>query len=395
MAEDKNTLHDNTIGWSIILIILIILLWMAWHFLGTDIKSAIRWIRWGELWILSFFLDDDYQVLWGKQPVVFEPWYEGIPKIPPSRLDGATMGAISTLAMTPLRWIFVGVLACMSIWALIWGPGTQFRRKLGLEGLIPQQARNFPIIEPFVRFNPSKLAQRPPGSPVPEKLPLFAEALSPEEWLVYNGIPVADNRLVNEEAASEAFARQLGKPWQGPNTLEPYMQVLLAAFCLKTARKRRDSERMLGQIALCWSHDKGLMLSRNLLREARKVLRDKNLAGKTLARCNQHAFQSTAMIRALATAREEGGVLAPAEFLWLRGFDRALWYPLNNIGRQSYHMEALGAMAHYKAEKIVQRPIPRPKVDDAVQSIVDYMKSPKARALPKLESAKTRKKPAR
>lgn len=392
MAEDKNTLHDNTIGWSIILVILIILLWMAWYFLGTDIKSAIRWVRWGEMWVLSFFLDDDYKVLWGGQPVVFKPWYEGVPRIPASRLDGTTLGAISTLAMTPLRWVFIGLLALMALWALLWGPGTQFRRKLGLEALIPQQARNFPIIEPFVRFNPSKMPQRPPGAPVPEKLPMFAEALSPEEWLVYNGIPVVDNRHVNEEAAAQAFTRQLGAPWQGPNALEPYMQVLLAAFCLKTARKRRDSEQMLGRTALCWSHDKGLMLDRNLVREARKILRDKNLAGKTLARCNQHAFQVTAMIRALATAREEGGVLAPAEFLWLRGFDRALWYPLNNIGRQSYHMEALGAMAHYKAEKIVQRPIPRPKVDDAVLSIVDYMKSPKARALPKLEVGKARKK---
>ncbi len=230
---------------------------------------------------------------------------------------------------------------------------------------------------------------------MPENLPLFAEALSPEEWLVYNGIPVVNSTDVNPDAAMEAFARQLGKPWQGPNTLEPHMQVLLAAFCLKAARKRKDSELMLGRLALCWSHDKGLMLDRNLLREARKILRDKNLAGKTLARCNQHAFQTTAMLRALATAREEGGVLAPAEFVWLRGFDRALWYPLNNLGRQSYHMEALGAMAHYKAEKIVQRPIPRPKVDDAVQSIIEYMKSPKARALPKLDSKKARKKPSR
>lgn len=395
MAEDHNTLHDNSIGWAIIIIILAILMWMAWYFMGTDIKNAIRWIRWGELWILSFFLDDDYKVMWGGQPVVFKPWFEGLPKVPPSRLDGTTMGAMSLLAMTPLRWIFIGILGIMSLWALLWGPGTQFRRKLGLEGLISHQSRIFPIIQPFVRFNPSKQPPRPPGAPVPENLPLFAEALSPEEWLVYNGIPVANSTDVNPDAAMEAFARQLGRPWQGPNTLEPHMQVLLAAFCLKAARKRKDSEQMLGRMALCWSHDKGLMLDRNLLREARKILRDKNLAGKTLARCNQHAFQTTAMLRALATAREEGGVLAPAEFVWLRGFDRALWYPLNNLGRQSYHMEALGAMAHYKAEKIVQRPIPRPKVDDAVQSIIEYMKSPKARALPKLDSKKARKKPSR
>ena len=90
-------------------------------------------------------------------------------------------------------------------------------------------------------------------------------------------------------------------------------------------------------------------------------------------------------MRALATAREEGGVLAPAQFVWLRAYERLLWYPLNNLGRQSYHMEAIGAMTHYKSEKLAQRPIPRPKVADAIKSLVEYFSSGKARPLPPME----------
>ncbi|MCK5284933.1 MAG: type IV secretion system protein, partial [Alphaproteobacteria bacterium] len=129
----------------------------------------------------------------------------------------------------------------------------------------------------------------------------------------------------------------------------------------------------------------------NLLKEARKVLRNKKLAGKTMAQANRHAFVTTSMLRALAFAREEGGVLAPSVFVWLRAHDRTLWYPLNNMGRQSFHMEAVGAMSHYRAEKMTQRPIPIPKVEDAVETIKTYMGSLQARAIPQLDYSNSKK----
>src|SRR5690606_29300093 len=112
---------------------------------------------------------------------------------------------------------------------------------------------------------------------------------------------------------------------------------------------------------------------------------NKNLAASTLSKCNQHAFQTTALLRALLNARDEGGVLAPAQFVWLRAHDRILWYPLNNLGRQSFHMEAIGAMSHFKAERMTQRPIPKPKVQNAVESIAAYMQSGRARPIPQLD----------
>ena len=151
---------------------------------------------------------------------------------------------------------------------------------------------------------------------------------------------------------------------------------------------------MLGRAALCWSQEKGFDLSRDkkLLKNAQAVLRNKDIAGDTLKKCNQHAFVTTAMIRALDFARAEGGVLAPATFVWLRAHDRTLWYPLNNHGRQSVHTEALGATAHYKQEKRTQRPIPVPKVEDAVQTISEYMRSASARPIPKLDYKDSKKK---
>jgi intracellular multiplication protein IcmP len=176
--------------------------------------------------------------------------------------------------------------------------------------------------------------------------------------------------------------------------LPPYKQVLLASFCLKAGRKRVEADDMLGRLALCWTHDKGLLFKKDgsLIKEARKVLKNRDLAGSTLAKCNQHAFHTTAMLRGLETARKEGGVLAPAQFVWLRAYDRTLWYPLNNLGRQAFHMEALGAMAHYKAEKLTSRPIPKPKMQDALDTISEYMGSGRARPVPQLDYSGANKK---
>lgn len=390
--QGKNTTHESAVGWMILGAVLFCVFLLFWHFWSEDIKNGFRWVRYGEMKIISLFVDDDYKVEWKGKPINYDEGMAVMKSLRPEQLGDDALELASVLAMTPLRYIFSFFLGLMAFWAYTNGPGTQFRRKLNLDGLIGAQAKVFKVIAPFVKFNPSTQPPRPPGSPVPAKLPLFAEALGPEEWLAYNQIPLPDGKI-DEHAAYIAFARQLGPRWQGIKTLAPYKQVLLAAFCLKASRKRKESDDLLGRIALCWSFEHGLQLGkdRKLVSDARRILNDKNLAGKTLSRCNMHAFQTTALLRALQTAREEGGVLAPAQFVWLRAHDRTLWYPLNNLGRQGFHMEALGAMAHYKAEKLTSRPIPRPKLNDAIGSIAEYMSSRRARPVPQLDYSGSKK----
>ncbi len=398
MADKQggDTLSDSAVGWMILGVVFIALGWLVWNYFEYQIKDGIRWIRYSEMKAISYFVPNDYTITWMGQEIPYKATVADVPKIPANCeavrnsgqlgycLNNITMRLLSALALEPLRWIIIGILGFMGIWAYRYGPKTHFRDKLGIDSLLTRQSKIFPVIKPFVSFNPSNQPPRPPGSPVPAELPLFAEALGPEEWIAYNNIPVPDG-AVDEEATFAAFAKQLGPPWRGAVRLAPYKQVMLAAFCLKASRKRGEADLMLGDLALCWNHKKGLELDKNLLKRARAILTNRDLAGSTLAASNQHAFQTTALLRALAYAREEGGVLSPSQFVWLRGHDRTLWYPLNNLGRQAFHMEALGAMAHYKAEKLTMRPIPRPKVEEAVQSITDYMASPRARPIPQLD----------
>lgn len=396
MSDGKaDGMSEKAVGWALILAVLAVFLWVIYHFILEDeINNAIRWIRYWEMWAVSWFVSDDYMVtLLNGKTVNLQEWMEATKNYPVEKLDFGILAGMTSLALLPMKWFFAGIIILIGLWTYTRGPGTQFTDIFNLDGFLNFQSKAFPVIAPFHNFNPAKMKPRAPGSPVPVELPLFAEALGPEEWLAYNQIPVPDG-VINEEACLEAFSEQLGRRWAGPKALRNYEKILLAACCYKAARERVKSDDLMSKLALCWDHEKGFQMSKNpeILKEANRVLKNKELAGPVLKKCNQHAWTTTALLRALLTAREEGGVMAPAQFVWLRGHDRLLWYPLNNLGRQSHHMEAVGAMAHFKEEKRAQRPIPRAKVKDAVTAIVEYMADSNARPIPTLDySASTKR----
>ncbi len=385
------------------LVVIAVLVWLFWHYYDVEVRNIVRWIRYSEIWVISWFVGDNYTLAFQGQDLNFnfgmngvenpkQGQHPGIANLHKNELDLYYLTLINALAMQPLKIPFIILYGLAALWCIFRGPHTQYRQKLGLEGLIERQSQFFPVTAPFAAFDPSKQPPRPPGSPVPAELPPFAEALGPEEWLAYYSVPIPDGQI-DQTAAARAFQKQLGGRWKGVQALKPYKQILVAAFCLKAARKRNDADAMLGRLAMCWSLKGGLNLGRDkkLLKDARAVLRNKAISAKTLAKVNRHAFETTALIRALAVAREEGGVLAPAQFVWLRAHDRRLWYPLNNMGRQSFHMEAVGAMAHYKAEKMTDRPIPVPKMEGAVETIQEYMHTDRARPIPQLDYSGSKK----
>ena len=251
-----------------------------------------------------------------------------------------------------------------------------------MEGILAEHAKNFPVIAPFVKFNPSKLKARAPGDPVPQNLPMFAEALSPEEFVTFHNIPYMEKKL-DRDATFQALMAQLGPRWRGPEHLPLHAKALYAAFALKAVRKRKESDELLNEVSLAWTHDGGLKLPAKLKSKILKLVRDPKVGGTLTKFTNKHGFQTTALLRALQRSRDEGGVLSPSQFLWLRGYDRALWYPLNNLGRKSYHAEAMGAMTHYTYELIAGQKIPTPKFDDAISGLEEFIGGPAGRPIPK------------
>lgn len=367
-----------------------------WYVFHDELKNLARYIRIGELWVVARIYGENYTLptLIDNQPVsdTVRQWQNYLPKIPVENIDMDVAQRTTVLAVYPLRIVFLVIMGIMMVAIIFRGPGTQYRRRMGLEALMLEQAKVFPAIRPFLKFDPRKLPYRPPGAPVPSQLPMFSEALSPEEWLAYHEIAFHNGQL-DYNRCYHALAEQLGRRWQGPKKLPLYAQGLYAVCALKMTRKRKESVELLNALADSWSGTKGFSASPKLRAKIAAVIKDPKLGGALQKFADQHAYETTAILRCMQRAREEGGVLAPAEFLWLRGIDRNLWYPLNNLGRKSYCAEAAGAMVHYTNELLAGQKIPTPRFDESIKGLEAYMKGPSARAIPELDrSAGKRKK---
>jgi hypothetical protein len=84
---------------------------------------------------------------------------------------------------------------------------------------------------------------------------------------------------------------------------------------------------------------------------------------------SRHGMRESLLIAMLLAARKRRGVLASAEFLWLKGVDRGLWYALANAGRGTFLVEGLAAMDHYHHELVDGAPSRHPRIDNAVASL--------------------------
>ncbi|MDE1900667.1 MAG: hypothetical protein KGI37_03350 [Alphaproteobacteria bacterium] len=383
------------------------LIWRTSHDFWID--HFFRWLRFGEVWTINLFMNHRYDgcLQWLRyaqteghaQPpgiynmtsACFRTYLSTVPAADlPSyyEMSMPPLLAIGAMVESYIRWPIAAFLAAILGYELFFSPHDKFKVRHSLETFIAAQAKMWPIITPILKFNPSQ-SGRVPGSPVPDKLPLFAEALSPEEWIAWCRIPVV-NGIPDRDAARRAFTQQLGPRWNGVGSLPPHMLALFAAFALKGAQKRDESDNLLGRLALCWSPDKGFRMDAALAAEVKKIAYDSAIGGKAVAIADQFAWRTTAMLGVLRWARSQGGVLAPAQFVWLRAEDRALWYPLNNLGRRAFHSEGAGAMAHFMAEQAAQKPLPIPRIETAIVTLNAYLHDPNKRpmAIPPREGAK-------
>ena len=148
----------------------------------------------------------------------------------------------------------------------------------------------------------------------------------------------------------------------------PHVRCLFAGFALHAARHREDAARFLGELAEALPRTKGHAIPElpdALVAQADLILRDPALAGPCAEVAGCHAFQSTAMLGVLAHARKRAGVMAPAQFNWLKLVDRGLWYALHSLGMPNLYVEARGARDHYAAECLIGEPIHAPSIDRA------------------------------
>lgn len=241
--------------------------------------------------------------------------------------------------------------------------------------------------------------------------PLWSSAAKPEEWLVMRGITkdlvIGEATPDMERRIRSALAEQLTRPWLGYDALPPVRRALAAAFSLYYGYVRNEGEALLNDLAILFEKTAGqpdkaglgvsdmnaaILAEEGLEQRIAKILSHDRAKALALI-LDLHAFEETALMRMLLESRSTGadlmteiaaadsktkfsgrGLLPPAQFVWLKETDRALWYVLDSAGGNVAPAEAAGVFAHFLAERQFNMPLDIPYVHQAAKAmLIDYL----------------------
>lgn len=252
------------------------------------------------------------------------------------------------------------VLGFLAIFVFFRHTSNRFQKEYSMDQLKKQESQNWPQIAPVLSLDLLKedLDQGPWAM---AKVPLdFCK--EHDMLLVGEG---EDNKNVwklKPEPAYRVFALQIGAPWRGVDALPIHLKAIMVIFLARALRQREIANRFLKQIAASAAHGKldfsGIEEQLQSYKEAKPL--------KWLE--VRHAYVGTLLASLLEMARIDG-VLASAEFLWLKPVDRRMWYMLNSVGRQTAVVEVAGLFAHWHAEKKLKRALKNPMVKEAVNAL--------------------------
>ncbi|MGU3402130.1 secretion/conjugation apparatus DotM-related subunit [Methylobacterium brachiatum] len=196
------------------------------------------------------------------------------------------------------------------------------------------------------------LAFRTQSSTVrPVGFDLHDPAVPPSEWLASMGAKADDplaSRLVEMGLEAQLKTTGLDDP-----RVEAFLLCLLSSapqdLAITTSRSSRSD--MLSRLAEAMM-DPDLKSGAVRFMEEHGLREDVRLGEIRDTLSERHGTPVTMMLAALEAARSGRALGAPSEFLWLKKVDRRLWYAMSNLGRASFHVEGIAAIAHFREEKV-------------------------------------------
>lgn len=257
-----------------------------------------------------------------------------------------------------VRYPCILLMAVMAFVVYRFSGSNHFKQNYSMKSLRQCEVKNWPQITPIVSLDLVKqdINEGP-----------WAMSINPldfgkEHELVYRQ-QVGDHLVwgIDEKKASRIFSMQLGRLWRGVDSLPIHAKALMVIFLACATKNRAQAKKFLAQIAASSASGK---LNFSGVEEAANAYRSSHIL-KWVSR--HHAYNATVMATLLELARTDG-VLASAEFLWLKPVDRRLWYMLNSVGRQTAVVEVSGVFSHWLSEKRMKRPLKTPVVKSAVDA---------------------------
>lgn len=304
-----------------------------------------------------------------------------------------------------------------------------YKKIYDLETMMREQARTWKVGRMFMKLDPLKSSEVKPseiartavnqlkksrksavgmlisGYRVMSAPSGYKRSMTPEEWLVANGVTVSEKQFdklnsgkmpaterdytfpeqweyIDIASITEVMRAQLRRPWKGVDHLTPPQKALFAIMTLFYGSKSEKANGMLGRLGELANTlppgqtgmDKLIQGDKALWGEINAACHSKH--GKMMAHVvdNGHAWVESAFPTLLRLARFERGVFASASFIWLKQEDRTLWYILNSTGNDTAFVEAAGALAHNKAEIQLGGPLRTPRMFQAARALLhDYL----------------------
>lgn len=343
--------------------------WLLWYFFHNQIAGFVLKLKIYEAYLVAGFASS-------AQGLVLR-----LQALSPAHLQASDLVNISMAVGHYLRY---PVMAIMLIFALLIYNGRatlRFKKHYSMNTLVEAEKANWVQVTPVVRLDlvqtdidtgpwamaltPMQFAKQHRLIRLEQVMPTVATATTAAS---------THHLLVNlqREPARRAFVTQLGAYWQGVEYLPAPTRALFAVFAARAARDREAATRLLLQISDSAAGNQtevGAAFAKRLnFTGVDELLKKHKHHPGVIQVTRHHAYILTVMASMLQLARQDG-VLASAEFLWLKPADRALWFMLNSVGRQAAFPEAAGPFAHWIAEQAIGYRLLVPMVDAAINAL--------------------------
>lgn len=281
---------------------------------------------------------------------------------PVSQVSGSDFGYVLQIVGLYFAGYITPIWVALSVYLIFFDAAGLYRNIYSLETLRSKESQNWPYIctvtgQDLLKYDLDE--------------GVFAMAQQPMQFAKINNL--LDHQMINGQQAvtinrvraHQVFTLQMGPMWHGNlQGFPPHILALFAAFAAKAEHDTDTCNKLLRQIA-----ESSAGGNKNLNYSGTYAILEQHLKSMRIAKAvGPHAFLLPAMASLLELARDDG-VLAGAEFLWLKTIDRPLWYMLNSVGRRTAFPEISGPFGHWMVEKRLRRPLKTPMVTEAIDGL--------------------------
>jgi intracellular multiplication protein IcmP len=370
-AADKNA---YAIVW--LLVLLVIVGAAIWYVFSDALKTGFIYFRIAELSVIHFI----FSLLPTDFPGIGDTFGRfaretGIELQAARLVDSRTItleiaGALSEVAGEYLRYPAIILLAFLSFFIFKVNVHLRLKKKFNMQTLAAQEQTNWPqikiatkvdLVNEDIDSGPWAMTMSPVQFAKRNKLAIIA--VNENAASSFAKVKVAEFTLkLDKIRAERAFSVQLGRSFRGVAAMPPYRQAILAVFAARGCRNTKAATELMAQLAE--SGATGIPDCKGVSELWKKHTGEKRVQEIF----KQHAYEFTVFISMLLFAREDG-VVASADYLWVKPLDRRLWYVINNVGRQTPSVEVGGIFSHWNYEMALRRALSAPRIEEAVHAL--------------------------